>query len=269
MKPAKVPSPFPPPLSLPLTWLNPLQDNKIPVIFLHGFMGSASDWDFISAGFQGPALAIDLPSHGAATFKLESASWFEETALLLRSTMETLGLNKVTLAGYSLGGRVAMDFASRFPELVHRLILESSHPGLPTVQEREERIEHDFAWAKRIESNWPEVLRDWYDQPVFRNSSTGLDELFELRSRNAPNLLAAALRGFSLGNQPEYGGLSVPCMYIAGLRDAKYVEIGRVLEAKSSSVLLKLVQGAGHNVHLERGDQYLSLLTQFLESDLP
>ncbi|NQV73427.1 2-succinyl-6-hydroxy-2,4-cyclohexadiene-1-carboxylate synthase [bacterium] len=257
------------PTTLPLYRLNEFKGNQIPVIFLHGFMGSAKDWDSLTTGLDFPALAVDLPGHGSAKFDLESPSWFEETSHLLRGTVELLGLKMVTLAGYSLGGRVAMDFASRFPELIHRLILESSHPGLPTKEERNRRIVQDMGWAKRIESNWPEVLRDWYGQSVFQNSSTGLDELVKLRVHNNPRLLAAALSGFSLGNQPVYGSFHVPCLYLAGLLDTKYVEIGRALEAKSSSVLLKLVEGAGHNVHLELGDQYLSLLTQFLESDLP
>ena len=232
-------------------------------------MGSASDWEFISTGTTFPAVAVNLPGHGSAQFVCNAPSWFEETSHLLRCTIEMLDMQKVTLAGYSLGGRVALDFATRYPEMVHQLILESSHPGLKTAEERKQRLLSDQEWAKRIESNWPEVLHDWYNQPVFQNSSTNRNGLVQLRGHNDPHLLAAALNGFSLGNQPECDPSGISCLYIAGLLDSKYTEIGRTLESKSSSVLLKLVQGAGHNVHLERGDQYLSLLTQFLELDLP
>jgi pimeloyl-ACP methyl ester carboxylesterase len=67
---------------------------------------------------------IDLPHHGlsthcSGTFSAQDLSIF----LLQLAAQEGFGQEKIALIGYSLGGRLAMDFAEKFPSAVKRLIL--------------------------------------------------------------------------------------------------------------------------------------------------
>src|SRR4051794_13828687 len=71
------------------------------------------------------AIAPDFPGHG------ESAPGGGDYSLGtlaagLRDLLLTLGHDRATLVGHSLGGGVAMQFTYQFPEMVERLVLVSS-----------------------------------------------------------------------------------------------------------------------------------------------
>ena len=52
----------------------------------------------------------------------------------LAEILDQLKLHKVNILGYSMGGRIALSFASRYPERVNKLILESTSPGLNSLK---------------------------------------------------------------------------------------------------------------------------------------
>src|SRR5207253_1856901 len=59
---------------------------------------------------------------------------------------EGLGPGPFHLAGYSMGARLALAFAMRFPERVRSLALESGSPGLADLAERTRRQSEDRMW---------------------------------------------------------------------------------------------------------------------------
>jgi pimeloyl-ACP methyl ester carboxylesterase len=54
--------------------------------------------------------------------------------------------------------------------------------------------------------------------------------------------------------------LQVPALLIAGSEDPKYVELNRRMSESMPAATLALVDGAGHNVHLERPAEWLALV---------
>ena len=261
--------------SLRISRLTDVQNDQTPLVFLHGFMGSSADWSFISKSVDRPTFAIDLPGHGLDPVVCSSESWFEETSFLLFQALDALHVSRVIWVGYSLGGRVAMDFASRYPHRSAGLVLESSHPGLSDPDQRTERLLHDRSWSAKIEARWPHMLTEWYQQPVFQLPEDLTKRLVAVRTNNDPAMLAAALNGFSLGHQQPFSGKpahlngqTMPILYVAGQKDEKYREVGMRMEAVFPRLVLKVFEGVGHNVHLERPTQYLDTITQFLKSDL-
>jgi pimeloyl-ACP methyl ester carboxylesterase len=70
-------------------------------------------------------IAPDLPGHGASA---PGGGDFSIGAMAssLRDLLVTLGHERVTLVGHSLGGGVAMQLAYQFPEMTERLVLVSS-----------------------------------------------------------------------------------------------------------------------------------------------
>lgn len=269
------------PWELRINRLNQVENERIPVIYVHGFMGSSEDWDFVLKGdewgAERPFFAVDLPGHGILQTPATPATsaapnypscWFEETSRQLLEVLTSLRIEKAIWVGYSLGGRISMDFASRNPSYVHALVLESSHPGLSDESDRLQRIKHDLAWARRIRSEWPSILNEWYQQPVFNLDERLLPALYAKRSRQDPRALAAALDGFSLGRQECFEPGDYPCLYLAGSKDHKFVRVGTDFRDRFPSLILKVIEGAGHNVHLERPEQYLEAITQFVKQDL-
>lgn len=99
-----------------------------PVLLLvHGMAGNARNWDDVVEllARDNTVIAPDLPGHG------ESAPGGGDYSLGglaagLRDLLLTLGQERATLVGHSLGGGIAMQFTYQFPEMVERLVLVSS-----------------------------------------------------------------------------------------------------------------------------------------------
>ena len=53
-------------------------------------------------------------------------------------------VKKLHLCGYSLGGRLAISFAAKYPDMIQSLLLESTSLGIADRVEREERYQKDL-----------------------------------------------------------------------------------------------------------------------------
>jgi pimeloyl-ACP methyl ester carboxylesterase len=105
-----------------------LEAGKGPVLLLvHGIAGSCENWREVVEPLarHHTVIAPDLPGHGASE---ASAGDYSIGALAsgLRDLLLALGHERATVAGHSLGGGVAMQFAYQFPEMIERLVLVSS-----------------------------------------------------------------------------------------------------------------------------------------------
>lgn len=121
------------------------------LVALHGFTGSTETWrNLASALPQVRIVAIDLIGHGQTAVP-EHFSRFsmQEQLSDLEEVFHQLQLEKFTLLGYSMGGRIALSYAISYPTRVEKLILESASPGLRTSEERMERCERDHALAEK------------------------------------------------------------------------------------------------------------------------
>jgi pimeloyl-ACP methyl ester carboxylesterase len=78
---------------------------------------------------DGPVVAPDLPGAGQTRPLRRSAARAERQASFLRAFTSTLGLDRVVVHGWSMGGLVSVLFAAREPRRVQRLVLVN--PTLP------------------------------------------------------------------------------------------------------------------------------------------
>ncbi len=245
------------------------------VLFLHGFMGSAADWQDVATAIGGRAscIALDLPGHGGSLDLTPEAYTMEGTARAVIRTLDELEARRPVIVGYSMGGRLALYLALRYPERCAGLFLESASPGLEGAEERAARRDADEEKAKRLESgDFENFLRDWYRQPLFAPLAREeglLRQTIEARRRNDPSELARSLRGMGTGSQPslweDLEGLTVPTLAVAGELDGKYAGISSRMASISPKVEPVVVPGVGHNAHDEAPAQYVALLGRFLD----
>src|SRR3954449_1227018 len=116
------------------------------LVLLHGFTQTRQSWRrtvrALGAG-RYRALVPDLPGHGQAALRTPS---FDAVTAYVRALAPP---SSFTLAGYSMGGRLAVHAALTLrPE---RLVLIGAGPGLQDPAERAERRAADDALADRIE----------------------------------------------------------------------------------------------------------------------
>lgn len=245
------------------------------MLFLHGFMGGAKDWRDVSTGLDERFLGIapDLPGHGASLGMPPDRYTMEGAARSVLDVLDEIGVDRATVIGYSMGGRLALYLALRHPDRCAGLFLESASPGLENAGDRAERRRADEGKAKRLESgDFREFLRDWYRQPLFAPLARDEDLLrrtIEDKLRNDPAELARSLRGMGTGSQGSIWGelpkLRVPALAAAGELDEKFVGISHRMASLCPPMRLALVPGAGHNAHDEAPGEYIALLRGFLE----
>ncbi len=97
------------------------------LVLIHGIAGTAENWSSViePLGLRHAVIAPDFPGHGLSAPGGGDYS-LGNLASGLRDLLLTLGHERATLVGHSLGGGVAMQFTYQFPEMVERLVLVSS-----------------------------------------------------------------------------------------------------------------------------------------------
>ena len=237
-----------------------------PLVLLHGLLGDADDWQPVIQALPGVQChALDLPGHGRNKGLLVNG--FDEAHDWLCGELAARGIAHYRLAGYSLGGRLALHHASQSPAGLQGLLLENCHPGLP-VAERPARLAHDEAWARRFEQGpLAQVLADWYRQPVF--ADLGDDARARQIARRLGNegpAIAAMLRATSLGRQPSLApwlrDTRLPVRWISGSRDHKFHGLACQL-VKQGCNINHLTLDGGHNLHASQPEQFARLLREW------
>jgi 2-succinyl-6-hydroxy-2,4-cyclohexadiene-1-carboxylate synthase len=224
------------------------------VVLLHGFSGTHRTWDRVVALLDPQRyrpLALDLPGHGAAADGERPITFGSCVAAVLEAAPA-----RFVLAGYSLGGRVAIHVALAAPERVERLVLVACNPGIEDAHERAARRASDDTLADDLESApFDRFIERWRSQPLFAADPPDVAALARAdQRRNRPDALAAALRGLGTGvMQPQWDRLSelrMPVTVLAGDRDAKFTAIGRRTADAIEHADLVLAVG-GHRLALE------------------
>ena len=251
-----------------------------PLLLLHGFTGSARSWDEVRPDLTRAArvVAVDLIGHGRSAKPADARRYSLEWSVRdLAALLDALGLEAVHVLGYSMGGRVALHLATRRPERVRGLILESASPGIEGEAERQRRSASDEALAGRIVAHGVEAFVDeWQRQPLLQPAPHVSAERRAAqraeRLDNEPIGLANSLRGMGAGQQrPLWSSLpqlAMPVTLIVGERDARYLDIAWRMLTALPVARLCVVPQAGHTVHLDQPGRFADLVTTALDNKL-
>ncbi|MCW2672249.1 MAG: alpha/beta hydrolase fold protein [Frankiales bacterium] len=249
------------------------------VVLVHGIASRAAQWQHVMTvlGDRYRVLAPDLLGHGLSA-KPRGDYSLGAQACGVRDLLATLGHDRVSLVGHSLGGGIAMQFAYQFPERVERLALISSG-GLG----REVSVFLRAATLPGSELVLPLLAGSWV-----RATGRRLDRAV---GRYVPAGLHEALVGFgSLGDAPtrsafvhtarsviDIGGQRVdgrdrlylaeylPLLVVWGARDAILpVAHGRALAAQLPSARYVEFPGCGHFPHLAEPRRLADVLDDWL-----
>lgn len=224
------------------------------LVLLHGFSGTHRAWDGV-IGHLDPQrytpVALDLPGHGEQARGGEPLSFAGCVEHVLARAPQ-----RFTLAGYSMGARIALHVALAAPERVQRLVLIGANPGIEDAAERARRRAADERLAQDLERiPFEQFIERWRAQPLFAGEPEHASALARAdHLRNDPHALAAVLRGIGVGEMAplwgRLGELSMPVQVVVGERDEKYRGLGlRMLKLLAHGDLIS--PAGGHGLLLE------------------
>jgi 2-succinyl-6-hydroxy-2,4-cyclohexadiene-1-carboxylate synthase len=247
-----------------------------PLLLLHGFTGNSEGWKEFAPFWKdhSKTIALDIIGHGKSGSPPDIGQYqIEESAAVINSLLEKMGIGKIDVLGYSMGGRLALTFAVNYPEKVRKLILESASPGLRTEAERHERRIQDNKLSEKIRQEGIKNFIDyWENIPLFQ-SQKSLPEKIRTRIRcqrlaNSIDGLANSLNGMGTGVQPswwdELAHLEMPVLLITGNLDQKFCRIAEEMSKILPNVKWKTAEDAGHAIHVEKPELFGTIVSGFL-----
>jgi esterase len=241
-----------------------------PLLILHGVFGAARNWSTVAQRLAASrhVFALDARNHGASPWA-ETMS-YAEMGEDVHAFIAAHGLGRVALLGHSMGGKTAMLYALQHADAVERLVIVDVAPvAYPPVLAAYARA----MLSARLDgvSRRAEVDRQLADaipnaaERAFLLQNLVLGDGPAHWRLNLPVIERAmpALSGFP--EPPPGAAFAGPALFIAGER-SHYVrpEYRPVIERLFPSAQIVHVPGAGHWVHAERQDAFLTLVTPFL-----
>lgn len=263
-------------LKFNIEFFHTVENDKPYLLFLHGFTGSLNDWKSVVPNFNQnfSSMGIDLIGHGISSspdnvelYTAESIA--DQINIIISHTIK----RKVIPIGYSMGGRAALTFAVKYPELTEALILESTTPGIKDQMLREERVKRDEEIASYIAAHTMEEFAEyWMDMEIFntqrRFSEEKRKQLRQTRINNNHSGLINSLRGFGTGTMPAlYKHLKyIKCktLLITGELDTKFTDINKNIVNQFPDAEHRIVKNAGHNTHMEEPKRFVEIVNEFL-----
>lgn len=231
------------------------------VVLIHGFSGGPESWGQVRGTLDVPSLAPAVRGHGGdpdpgATTR--NRGGFEAEVDRLAAIARTASPPRC-VAGYSLGGRLALGLLARYPDLFAAAMLIGANPGIED-RERPARRAADEKWARLIESEGlAEFDRRWSALPLFASQggleAERIEEQRRIRLSHDPAGLAAAMRALSLAAMPDYRSalpaIACPVELVVGGLDEKFSALARKMAGGLPAGSVRVVEGVGHNAILE------------------
>ena len=243
------------------------------VVFLHGYTGSTQDWanqvPVLSPKYQ--VIALDHRGHGksAAPSREEeySVPIFADDVL---DILKTLDIKKCCLAGHSLGGFIALQFALEYPDMLAALVLADTSSGLfyrdPDYAQLRQKLD-ELARSQGMEAAFE------YDAANNPMRVERFQKHPELREVTRQKMLMTSVDGYiyisrAMGKREtvtsRLSEIKVPTIIFWGDEDLAFTQAVQILKEGIADSELVTVKGVGHSPHEESPEVFNDRLLKFL-----
>ncbi len=240
------------------------------IVLLHGYLETLYVWEeFVSLiDKEYRVITMDLPGHGltgTATGE-NSLGYSAETVL---KVMERCGVEKAAIAGHSMGGYIALEFAARYPGRIDSLILMHSLPWADTAQKADERrAEIGIIEAGKLSSIVKKAVVKCYAGENVTRFKRKIEETVENAETHEPQGIIASIRGMISrpDNELVIKNLKIPLLMFFGEKD-NFITLEKAHDAASllpgtTTVFLK---NSGHNGFIEEPELVSEALVNFIK----
>ncbi|MGZ3651312.1 MAG: alpha/beta fold hydrolase [Bdellovibrionota bacterium] len=244
----------------------------VPVVLLHGLMGFAANWGKVWPELHAnrPVLVLDQRGHGRSP-KPQTGYSPTDYAGDLAALLDFLQWDRVHIVGHSMGGRVALRFASLHPKRTASLTMEDSG-----AESRPDRVK----WIRDLLASVPtpfpnrELAKSFFaanfkDDPMtggFLHANLEQKEDGTLDWRfHAPGMVETVETGRATDAMNEFSGLKTPTLIVRGGRSVEFpASEAKAMADSRGDTQLVTIEGAGHFVHAEKPREFTDALIRFL-----
>jgi pimeloyl-ACP methyl ester carboxylesterase len=237
------------------------------LVILHGGGANAHWWDHIAPALSERfrVVALDFRGHGDSEYpeKLVVGGFNDD----LEGLLSQLGDPDVVLVGHSMGGNVALDHATRHPE-VRGLVLVDIANGASRRSRRTTRLALSL---KRSYTSRKEAISRYRFLPDAKHATERLRGAIATHSvrEQADGRFGFKFdpRWFGIPSRPrpDLGRLRCATLLVRGSESALLTAAGAgALIDQLPRARLEVIEGAGHHVHLDRPEAFICALRAFL-----
>ena len=240
-----------------------------PLVCLHGIGGDATSFAAQIDGLAGPGrqvLSWDMPGYGGSAPLSEMD--FGTLCDRLCAALDVLGLERVVLAGQSIGGMIAQEMAIRHPQRVAGLVLIAT---VPAFGGRDDSFRDEFLAARLAPLDRGDSMESLAAEAIPAVMGTGADAdavtdavaAMAAIPEAAYRQVLATLVAFN--RREDQHRITCPCLLIAGGEDDN--SPARVMEKMASRLpdaALQVIETAGHLVNSEAPEACNPAIEAFL-----
>ena len=255
-----------------------------PLVILHGLYGSSDNWVSIASKLSNRFTVIlpDLRNHGQSPHS--QIHTYESMADDLLELARDLRLSEFMLAGHSMGGKVAIAFALRFPEMLNGLVVVDISPfgsaseSNPFFVEHHKILESILAARPEEQSTRADVEKilamnissERTRSFIMKNLRRSAGGKFEWKL-NAPALyqnLASITDGVAERNNLPAPVTGFPVIFLKG-SDSDYIDpsYNNDIVKLFPAAEIITIQGTGHWIHADKPDETAEIFLSLLEGN--
>lgn len=246
------------------------QEGERCIVLLHGYLESMLVWeDFVPLLYKkARVITLDLPGHGISQVMGECHS-MEYLADTVKEMLDSLGVERCTLVGHSMGGYVALAFCQKYPERLDGVVLLSSTPNADSEEKRANRERE----IKLIKSGKKELLTHTAPQAGFaadnrRAMRDYIEDLVEIIHITEDEGIIALLNGMiARCDQNEMLQKSpVRQLFILGRKD-EYITppVAEAMVAAHPQAKVVWLENSGHMGFIEEAKACAAALLDFVK----
>lgn len=241
------------------------------LLFLHGLGSSLQTWDDWAMALPDyRVVRLDLPGFGLTGPDPTGNYADERSVQVLVALLDALKIERATVIGHSLGGRIAWQFAAAHPERTDKLVLVAPD-GFASPGFEYGKAPQVPAVLTLMRYALPKFLLRMNLEPGYANPAAMTDALVQ---RYYDMMLAPGVRGAILDRLgqtvlqdpvPVLGRIQAPVLLLWGEQDAMipFANSNDYRRALPVSSLVSLA-GVGHLVQEEAPDRSVAALRTFL-----
>lgn len=240
-----------------------ISGNGDPVLLLHGWGAQIESFAPVIFALQKyrRVIALDLPGFGKSGFPKEPwtvADYMEYTVGFLRA----IGEEKVDILCHSNGGRITILLASKYPQMVGKIVFVDSAGIKPKRNLKYYSRVYSYKLAKKIARvQWMTKLFKTFGMDVQKKiQNAGSDDY-----KNAPECMKKTF--VNLVNEDLSGYLKdikSPSLLIWGENDADTpLWYGKKMEKEIADAGLVVLKEAGHFSYLDQFPQFIAVVNSF------